>query len=52
MVEISPKFRFSHPLELEDPAGIETEVPAPTKIVVSGIDKQQVGQYGCINQKI
>lgn len=36
---------FSHPLELEDPAGIEVEVPAPTKIIVSGISKQQVGAY-------
>ncbi|EFI41403.1 MULTISPECIES: 50S ribosomal protein L6 [Peptoniphilus] len=36
---------FSHPLELEDPAGIEVEVPAPTKIIVSGIDKQKVGAY-------
>lgn len=36
---------FSHPLELEDPAGIEVEVPELTKIIVSGIDKQKVGQY-------
>ncbi|RVU54078.1 50S ribosomal protein L6 [Anaerosphaera multitolerans] len=36
---------FSHPLELEDPAGIQVEVPAPTKIIVSGIDKQKVGAY-------
>lgn len=42
---------FSHPLELEDPAGIETEVPAPTKIIVSGIDKQQVGQYAALIRK-
>lgn len=36
---------FSHPVEMEDPAGIEVEVPAPNKILVSGIDKQQVGNY-------
>lgn len=36
---------FSHPLDLEDPEGIEVEVPEPTKIIVSGIDKQKVGQY-------
>lgn len=36
---------FSHPLELEDPEGIEVEVPGPNKIVVQGIDKQKVGQY-------
>lgn len=34
---------FSHPVEIEPPAGIEFEVPAPTKIVVKGIDKQLVG---------
>ncbi len=36
---------YSHPLELEDPAGIEVEVPAQNKIIVSGINKQQVGNY-------
>ena len=36
---------YSHPLELEDPSGIEVEVPAQNKIIVSGIDKQQVGNY-------
>ncbi|MBO8158054.1 50S ribosomal protein L6 [Thermosyntropha sp.] len=34
---------FSHPVEVEPPQGIEFEVPAPTKIVVKGIDKQLVG---------
>lgn len=36
---------YSHPLELEDPAGIEVEVPAQNKIIVKGINKQQVGNY-------
>lgn len=36
---------YSHPLELEDPAGILVEVPAANRIVVSGINKQQVGNY-------
>lgn len=36
---------FSHPVELEDPAGIEVEVPAANKIIVHGINKQQVGNY-------
>ena len=36
---------FSHPVELEDPAGIEVEVPAANKIIIKGIDKQQVGNY-------
>lgn len=36
---------FSHPLDLEDPEGIEVEVPSANSIIVKGIDKQQVGQY-------
>ncbi|HEY8363215.1 MAG TPA: 50S ribosomal protein L6 [Tissierellaceae bacterium] len=36
---------FSHPVELEDPEGIEVEVPQPNKIIVKGIDKQKVGNY-------
>ena len=35
---------FSHPVLIESRDGITFEVPEPTKIVVSGIDKQQVGQ--------
>lgn len=36
---------FSHPVELEDPEGIEVEVPQPNRIIVKGIDKQRVGNY-------
>jgi large subunit ribosomal protein L6 len=35
---------YSHPVVKEAPAGITFEVPAPTQIVVKGLDKQQVGQ--------
>ncbi|WP_322626920.1 50S ribosomal protein L6 [Aedoeadaptatus coxii] len=35
----------SHPIELEDPEGIEVEVPSNTEITVKGIDKQKVGAY-------
>ena len=35
---------FSHPIVVEPPAGIEFEIPAPTQIIVRGIDKQSVGQ--------
>ena len=35
---------FSHPVVVEPPAGITFEVPQPTRIVVSGSDKQAVGQ--------
>jgi len=35
---------FSHPVVVTAEPGITFEVPAPTKITVRGIDKQQVGQ--------
>jgi len=35
---------FSHPVVVEAPAGITIVAPEPTKISVSGIDKQAVGQ--------
>lgn len=35
---------YSHPIQFDAPEGITLEVPAPTAIVVSGADKQQVGQ--------
>lgn len=34
---------YSHPVEVEQPKGLEIQVPAPTKITVSGINKEQVG---------
>ena len=34
---------YSHPVEIEQPEGIEIEVPANTKVIVKGIDKQLVG---------
>jgi large subunit ribosomal protein L6 len=35
---------FSHPVNVKAPEGITFEVPAVTQIVVSGIDKEVVGQ--------
>ena len=34
---------FSHPVVVDAPEGINIEVPQPNRIVVSGIDKEQVG---------
>lgn len=39
---------FSHPVEMEDPQGIETAVEGNNKIIVKGIDKQQVGNYAAV----
>jgi large subunit ribosomal protein L6 len=35
---------YSHPITMEPPAGIEFQVPEPTKVTVKGADKQSVGQ--------
>jgi len=34
---------YSHPVEIDPPEGIEIDVPAPNKVVVKGVDKEQVG---------
>lgn len=43
---------FSHPVVVEAPEGITFEVPEPTKIIVSGIDKEQVGQVAANIRKV
>ena len=35
---------YSHPVVVEPPKGVTFEVPQPTRIIVSGPDKQAVGQ--------
>ncbi|MEX6507697.1 50S ribosomal protein L6 [Jiella sp. M17.18] len=35
---------FSHDVVYQTPEGIQIQVPKPTEIIVSGINKQQVGQ--------
>lgn len=36
---------YSHKVEMPAPEGIKIELPSQTKIVVSGADKQKVGQF-------
>ena len=36
---------YSHPVEMEDPEGLETVVEGTNKITVKGIDKEKVGQF-------
>jgi large subunit ribosomal protein L6 len=36
---------YSHPVEMEDPDGIETVVEGQNIIIVKGIDKEKVGQF-------
>ena len=37
-------YRASHPVEMEDPEGLESTVDG-NKIIIKGIDKEKVGQY-------
>lgn len=39
---------FSHPVELEEIEGITIECPNQNEIVVSGIDKEKVGQFAAV----
>ena len=43
---------FSHPVHVAAPDGISFEVPVPTRVVVRGIDKEQVGQVAANIRKI
>jgi len=43
---------FSHPVRVDAPSGIEFEVPAPTRVNVTGIDKEAVGQVAANIRKI
>jgi len=43
---------FSHPVSVDAPDGITFEVPVPTRIIVKGIDKEQVGQVAANIRKI
>jgi large subunit ribosomal protein L6 len=43
---------FSHPVTVKAPEGISFAVEAPTRFVVSGIDKQRVGEVAANIRKI
>jgi len=43
---------FSHPVVFDAPEGITFDVPAPTRIIVKGIDKEAVGQVAANLRKL
>lgn len=45
---LSLSLGFSHSIELDSPEGISIQTPSQTEIVVSGIDKQKVGQTAAV----
>jgi large subunit ribosomal protein L6 len=42
---------YSHAINIPAPAGIEFEVPQPTRITVKGASKQQVGEIAATIRK-
>ena len=42
---------YSHPIEMKDPEGINTEAHSQTEIIIKGIDKEQVGNYAAVIRK-
>lgn len=50
--DIEMQLGFSHPVNFAAPDGITFEVPEPTRIIISGIDKELVGQVAANIRKI
>ncbi len=50
--DIELQVGFSHPVNISAPEGITFEVPEQTKIIVSGIDKELVGQVAANIRKV
>jgi large subunit ribosomal protein L6 len=50
--EIEMSLGFSHSVIVQAPDGISFEVPSPTRVIVSGIDKEKVGQVAADIRKI
>ena len=42
---------YSHPVKIPAPQGIEFEVPQPTRVIIKGNSKQQVGEIAAIIRK-
>ncbi|MCH4072416.1 50S ribosomal protein L6 [Pseudoramibacter sp.] len=45
---LSMNLGYSHPVDMEDPEGIETKTDGPNTVIVSGIDKEAVGAYAAL----
>ncbi len=43
---------FSHPVNVDAPAGVTFEVPSATRIIIKGIDKEKVGQVAADIRKL
>jgi large subunit ribosomal protein L6 len=43
---------YSQPVEMPVPEGLEVQTPQPTRIVITGADKQRVGQFAAEVRKV
>ena len=43
--ELIMKIGYSHDVVMPEPAGVTVEVPAPNKLIITGADKEKVGQF-------
>ena len=43
---------FCHPVEMAIPQGLELEVPSPTSITITGVDKQLVGEFAAVVRRV
>lgn len=43
---------FSHPVVIEAPDGVTIETPQPTQVIISGADKQKVGEIAAQIRKV
>ena len=50
--DIELQVGFSHSVNVEAPDGITFDVPEPTRIIVTGIDKEKVGQVAANIRKV
>ncbi|HEY5684620.1 MAG TPA: 50S ribosomal protein L6 [Acidimicrobiia bacterium] len=50
--DLEMQLGFSHPVSVLAPEGVTFEVPEPTKVTVSGIDKELVGQVAADIRKL
>jgi large subunit ribosomal protein L6 len=50
--KVSLQVGFCNPIELEIPPGLTVEIPNPTEILISGIDKQVVGDFAARVRKV
>jgi len=50
-VDLELALGYSHPVAIKAPQGIEFDVPQPTRVIVKGNSKQQVGEIAAIIRK-